>query len=142
MHYATWVHNRLSPNGFGASPEEIWIGIKSSGLGLSRAHVFGCPVYVLDPCLQDGQKITKRNRHVSQGIFVGTYQTTHLSSLLCLTQRHNMYLPNIMSFFMTIFILFYCSPTSRVVIRFLNVCSNLMLQRNSLMTVIYPTSNC
>ena len=71
MQYAVWVHNRLPPDGYGASPEEIWSGVKCHESHLPRAHAFGCPVYVLDPKLQDGKQIPKWNSKVRQGIFVG-----------------------------------------------------------------------
>lgn len=38
---------------------------------LQRLHVFGCPVYVLDPKLQDGKKLPKWHRRSRQGIYVG-----------------------------------------------------------------------
>jgi hypothetical protein len=55
MSYAIWVHNRLPPppHGYGQSLEEVWSGVKNKESELSRAHVWGCPVYVLDPALQD-----------------------------------------------------------------------------------------
>eukprot|EP00956_Cyclotella_meneghiniana_P008409 scaffold11297_cov41-Cyclotella_meneghiniana.AAC.1 len=71
MQYAVWVHNRLPPDGYGASPEELWSGIKCHESHLPRAHVFGCPVYVLDPRLQDGKQIPKWDSKVRQGVFVG-----------------------------------------------------------------------
>lgn len=71
MQYTVWVHNRLPPNGYGVSPEELWSGVKCHESHLPRAHVFGCPVYVLDPKLQDGKQIPKWNSKVRQGVFVG-----------------------------------------------------------------------
>jgi transposase InsO family protein len=71
MNYAAWVHNRLPPGGDGLSPEEIWSSTRVVESHLPRAHVFGCPVYVLDPKLQDGHQIPKWNSKVRQGIFVG-----------------------------------------------------------------------
>jgi hypothetical protein len=59
MSYAIWVHNRLPLYGYGLSPEEVWSGVKNRESELSLAHVWGCPVYVLDPALQDGKKISK-----------------------------------------------------------------------------------
>ena len=56
MNYAIWVYNKLPQQGAGLSPEELFSGIKCSCSSLPRAHVFGCPVYVLDPRLQDGKK--------------------------------------------------------------------------------------
>eukprot|EP00804_Cyclotella_cryptica_P021898 CCRYP_000848-RA/>CCRYP_000848-RA protein AED:0.35 eAED:0.26 QI:0/0/0/1/1/1/3/0/651 len=55
----------------GSFPEELFSGIKCSRSNLPRAHVFGCPVYVLDPRLQDGKKIPKWESRARQGIFVG-----------------------------------------------------------------------
>jgi hypothetical protein len=49
MNYAVWVYNKLPQGGAGFSPEELFSGIKCLRSGLPRAHVFGCPVYVLDP---------------------------------------------------------------------------------------------
>eukprot|EP00804_Cyclotella_cryptica_P024840 CCRYP_001779-RA/>CCRYP_001779-RA protein AED:0.06 eAED:0.06 QI:0/0/0/1/0/0/3/0/1231 len=71
MSYAIWVHNRLPPHGYGVSPLELWSQVKSAHSDISRAHVFGCPVYVLDPTLQDGKKIPKWDSRAQQGIFVG-----------------------------------------------------------------------
>lgn len=57
IQYAVWVHNRLPPSGAGWSPQELWCRSKSTKSELPRAHVFGCPIYILDPKLQDGKKI-------------------------------------------------------------------------------------
>ena len=70
MLYAIWVHNCLPPHGYGLSPMELWSRVKSTHSNITRAHVFGCPVYVLDPALQDGKKIPKSNSRACQGIFV------------------------------------------------------------------------
>eukprot|EP00804_Cyclotella_cryptica_P007267 CCRYP_017868-RA/>CCRYP_017868-RA protein AED:0.22 eAED:0.06 QI:0/0/0/1/1/1/2/0/1188 len=78
MSYAIWVHNRLPPHGHGLSPDELWSSTKSTHSDLSRAHVFGCPVYVLEPALQDGKKIPKWDSRARQGIFVG-FSSEHSS---------------------------------------------------------------
>eukprot|EP00804_Cyclotella_cryptica_P006881 CCRYP_020804-RA/>CCRYP_020804-RA protein AED:0.48 eAED:0.37 QI:0/-1/0/1/-1/1/1/0/621 len=78
MDYAVWVYNRLPQHGAGLSPEELFSGIKFPRSGLPRAHVFGSPVYVLDPRLQDGKKIPKWDSRARQGIFVG-FSTRHSS---------------------------------------------------------------
>ena len=80
MDYAIWCYNKIPPGGHGPTPEELWSSIKSPRSGLPRAHVFGCPVYVLDPALQDGGKIPKWNSRARQGIFVG-FSNSHSSTV-------------------------------------------------------------
>jgi hypothetical protein len=38
---------------------------------LTNAHVWGCPVYVLDPKLQDGKKLPKWDPHACPGMYLG-----------------------------------------------------------------------
>jgi hypothetical protein len=52
------VHN-ATPGPSGLSPEEIFSKHKSRPDRLLDFHTFGCPVYVLDPRLQQGNKIPK-----------------------------------------------------------------------------------
>jgi hypothetical protein len=59
--YSTWVFNRLPNVDTGLTPNEIWSSVRNTGNEFARTHVFGCPVYVLDPTLQDGKKIPKLN---------------------------------------------------------------------------------
>ena len=61
VRHAVWLHNRLPNAVTGLSPLEILSGTRSDHRDLLRTHVWGCPVYVLDPKLQDGQKIPKWN---------------------------------------------------------------------------------
>jgi hypothetical protein len=69
--HAVWLYNHL-PNGItGLSPLEILTGIRSDHRDLLCTHVWGCPVYVLDPKLQDGKKIPKWNCWAQQGQFLG-----------------------------------------------------------------------
>ena len=55
----------------GIASSEIWSGVHSPSSKLSRTHVFGCPVYVLDASLQDGKKILKWNPRAHLGLFLG-----------------------------------------------------------------------
>ena len=57
--HAAWLYNRLPNQSSGLSPIEIATKTKSDHKDLLRAHVWGCPVFVLDPKLQDGKKIPK-----------------------------------------------------------------------------------
>jgi hypothetical protein len=65
--HAVWLYNHL-PNGVtGLSPLEIVTGTHLDHRDLLRTHMCGCPVYVLDPKLQDGKKIPKWNHRARQG---------------------------------------------------------------------------
>ena len=79
MDHAVWVWNNL-PMDDGLSPEEKWTGSKAPSYNhLQRAHVWGCPAYVLDPKLADGQKILKWSPRSWQGKFIG-YSKDHSNS--------------------------------------------------------------
>jgi Integrase core domain. len=76
MDYAVWIWNNL-PMDDGLSPEEKFSGQKFPNYDhLRRAHVFGCPCYVLNPKLVAGQKIPKWDPRSRQGKFVG-YSKQH-----------------------------------------------------------------
>jgi hypothetical protein len=51
--YATWVVNKLPDMESRVSPDELWSGVCRNGSVLQCAHIFGCPVYVLNAALQD-----------------------------------------------------------------------------------------
>ena len=60
--HAAWIHNRLPSQTSGLTPLELLTKTKADHKDLLRSHVWGCPVFVLDPKLQDGKKIPKWNR--------------------------------------------------------------------------------
>ena len=76
--YAVWVFNRLPSIDHGLSPNELWSRSRATGHELRRAHPFGCPVFVLDPTLQDGHKIPKWDTRARRGMFVG-FSPSHSS---------------------------------------------------------------
>ena len=45
--------------------------VKNFSLALSRARIWGSPLYVLDPKLQNGQKIPKWDKRSTTGLFLG-----------------------------------------------------------------------
>ena len=47
---------------------------------LKHASPWGCQVYVLDPCLQDGHKLPRWDPRACQGTFVGITDV-HASSI-------------------------------------------------------------
>ena len=70
--HAAWLYNRLpNKNLAWRSPLEVFTKTQSDHRDLLRAHVWGCPVFVLEPRLQDGQKIPKFNRRARMGQFLG-----------------------------------------------------------------------
>ena len=78
--YAIWVFNRLPRIDTGVCLDELWFQSRHSHEDFWRAHVFGCPVYVLEPKLQNGKKIPKWDPRARLGMFVGFY--TLYSSLV------------------------------------------------------------
>ena len=59
LSHAAYLHN-ITPNPTsGFSPDEIWYRTKLESQALLDLHPWGCPVYVLQPMLKDGQKIPK-----------------------------------------------------------------------------------
>jgi hypothetical protein len=60
INYAVYMHNHLPIQDKRLSPSELFTGTVFNNYNhLIRAHVFCCPVYVLDPQLQDAKKIPK-----------------------------------------------------------------------------------
>ena len=55
--------------------------------GLYRAHVWGCPVFVLDAKLQDGKKLPKWNRRARMGQFLG-FSRQHSSLVAMVRNLH------------------------------------------------------
>jgi hypothetical protein len=71
INYATWVFNNFPNRESGISPNELWSGVRTQDNVLVRAHVFGCPIYVLDATLQYGKKIPKWSPRTRLGLFLG-----------------------------------------------------------------------
>ena len=71
--YAVYIYNHFPPKGKSGAPTpmELFCGTKMSCRHLRRLRVFGCPVYVLDPRLQDGKKIPKWEPRARKGQFLG-----------------------------------------------------------------------
>ena len=71
MTHAVHLHNSTPNMVSGLSPMEVWASSKSSHSSLKNAHPWGCPVYVLNPELQDGQKIPKWEPRSRVGQYMG-----------------------------------------------------------------------
>ena len=70
VNYATHVYNHL-PNEHGIAPADIFTGTTVPRHKLRDLHVWGCPVFVLDPKLQQGQKLPRWQPRSRRGVFVG-----------------------------------------------------------------------
>lgn len=71
MHQEVHLHNQIPSMETGMAPVEIWSKSKSSYSALKNAHTWVCPVFVLDPKLQDGQKIPKWKPRSRMGQYMG-----------------------------------------------------------------------
>ncbi len=76
--HAVWLHNRVPNRESGLTPMELVTKQKADHLDILRTHVWGCPAFVLDPKLQNGQKLPKWNRRYRLGQFLG-YSEDHSS---------------------------------------------------------------
>ena len=72
VEHVVFLYNHMPHPHHGHAPVELFTGTKlSSYATLQQARVWGCPVYVLEPRLQDGKKIPKWNPRSRRGQFVG-----------------------------------------------------------------------
>jgi len=79
VHYATYIYNHL-PNDHGIAPADVFTGSQIPRHKLRDLHVWGCPVFVLDPKLQQGQKLPRWEPRSRRGVFLGL-STTHSSDV-------------------------------------------------------------
>lgn len=78
--YAVYLWNRMPREKSGLSPMEIFYSVKSDHEELRSAKVWGCPVYVLEPTLQDGKKLPRWQPRSKLGQFLGRSKV-HASSV-------------------------------------------------------------
>ena len=76
--------NRIPNVDSGYSPEGLFSRTKLTHVDINRARVWGSPLYVLDPKLQDGKKIPKWEKLSTTGIFMGFSPTHSLTVSLAL----------------------------------------------------------
>ena len=72
LSHAVHLHNLIPAMRSKLSPNEIWSRSTGTLSNLVNAHPWGCPVYVLDPRLQDGKKIPKWEPQSRQGQYMGS----------------------------------------------------------------------
>jgi hypothetical protein len=88
--HAAWLYNRIPHRFSGITPLEMVSQSKSDHRDLMRTHVWGCPVYVLEPTLQDGMKLPKWNRRARMGQF-RDFSTEHSSTVALVRNLHTGY---------------------------------------------------
>ena len=91
LDYACWIYNHVPIADRGKMcPEELFSGAKSDCKVLRRLRVFGCPAYVLDPKMQNGEKVPKWSPRARCGMFLGFSQdhSTTVGLILNLRTGH------------------------------------------------------
>jgi hypothetical protein len=69
--YATYIYNSMPNRRTGLAPVEILTSTKMSAHKYHDFHVWGCPVYVLDPKMQDGKSLPRWKVRSRRGQFMG-----------------------------------------------------------------------
>eukprot|EP00536_Pseudo-nitzschia_multiseries_P004066 jgi/Psemu1/187116/e_gw1.65.25.1 len=70
--HAVYLWNNVSRPSTKLAPLDNFTGMQfMNHHHLQRLHVFGCPVYVLDPKLQNGKNVPKWERRSRQGVYIG-----------------------------------------------------------------------
>ena len=99
--HAIFLWNNLPGCTSGIAPLELFTGVSLASFAyLQRSHVWGCPVYVLDPKLQDGKKLPKWQARAHWGQYLGV-SPDHSSTIgRILNLQSGFISPNIMLFMM------------------------------------------
>ena len=77
--YAVYLYNHL-PNEKGIAPADLFTGVTVPRHKLKDCHIWGAPVYVLDPVLQAGKKLPRWQPRSRRGMFVG-FSPAHSSDV-------------------------------------------------------------
>jgi hypothetical protein len=77
---AAYIHNRFPMQDNGLSPYELLTQSKWERRRLLDLHVWGAPVYVLDPRIQDGKKLPRWTPRSNRGQYMG-YSPEHASTV-------------------------------------------------------------
>ncbi|KAG7369081.1 reverse transcriptase RNA-dependent DNA polymerase [Nitzschia inconspicua] len=81
LEHAVYLWNHLPRKDSLLAPIELFTGATFDDYShLQRSRVWGCPVYVLDPTLQDGKKLPKWSPRSRRGMFLGV-SPSHSSSV-------------------------------------------------------------
>ncbi|KAL7504670.1 hypothetical protein ACHAXN_002258 [Cyclotella atomus] len=130
----------------GITPIEMVTRCKSDHRDLLRTHVWGCPVYVLDPKLQNGKKLPKWNRCARLGQFLG-YSRQHIrlrwlwSGIFILGMSAHSITSSLMTNSSLFFMMAKLLPSwMRFVTHYLSIHASAMWRRSMMMMVCLFTS--
>ena len=86
VQYSTYAYNIL-PRSNNISPSDLYFGSTIPRHKLRNMHVWGCPVYVLNPTLQAGNKIPRWEPRSKLGVLCGlsTIHSSEVPQVLNLT---------------------------------------------------------
>ena len=88
MSYSVWLWNHLLNQETGLSPNEIcYQTLEQNFNHLKQTHVWGCPMYVLKPTIQDDRKLPKWQPKSRQGAFLG-FLDSHLTIIGLIKNLH------------------------------------------------------
>lgn len=59
VEYAAYLYNVMPNMQTNTAPIELLTGSRMTGVEIRNSRVWGCPVYVLDPKIQDGNKLPR-----------------------------------------------------------------------------------
>jgi hypothetical protein len=72
LEHAVHIWNHIPRDKDGLTPYELFTNTKQpEHKAIQKARVWGCPVYVLDPTLQDGKKLPKWKKRSRCGMYLG-----------------------------------------------------------------------
>ena len=71
LSHAVHLHKKIPSMDNCLTPNKLWSRSKSSYSAVVQAHPWGCPVYVLQPWLQDGGKVPKWEPRSRRGQYMG-----------------------------------------------------------------------
>ena len=73
LEHAVHLWNHLPSHHTRLAPVELFTGVKLPEYkAINQARIWGCPVYVLDPKIQDGKKLPKWKARSRVGMYVGS----------------------------------------------------------------------
>jgi hypothetical protein len=90
LKYACLIRNRVCASN-GHTPDELFASLPTASyIDITQFHPFGCPVYVLDARLQNGNKIPRWEPRSRVGVYLGhsPYHAQSVALVLNLSTGH------------------------------------------------------